>query len=73
MSDKVAVIGAGFAGLSAACHLRRLQHDVVVFERDPTPGGWAGTLHDGGYRFDTGPTVITMPQLVDDTFRAVDS
>ena len=73
VSAEVAVIGAGFAGLSAACHLRRLQHDVVVFERDSTPGGWAGALTDGGYRFDTGPTVITMPQLVDDAFRAVGS
>lgn len=73
MTPKIAVIGAGFAGLSAACHLRRLHHEVVVFERGSTPGGWAGTCNVDGYRFDTGPTVITMPHLVDDAFRAVGS
>ncbi len=73
MSTAVAVIGAGFAGLSAACHLRGRGHDVVLFERGSTPGGWAGAFHDGGFRFDTGPTVITMPHLIEDTFRAVGS
>jgi phytoene desaturase len=60
----VVVVGAGLAGLSAACHLAGRGHDVVVVEAADVPGGRAGTRSDGGYRFDTGPTVLTMPHLV---------
>jgi phytoene desaturase len=67
----VVVVGAGLGGLSAACHLRGLGHDVVVLERDDRPGGRAGRLELGGYRFETGPTVLTMPTRVEDCFRAV--
>jgi len=67
----VIVIGAGLAGLSAACHLRADGHDVTVLEAGDVPGGRAGTLQTSGYRFDTGPTVLTMPNLVDDCFTAL--
>jgi len=70
---RVVVIGAGLGGLSAACHLRGAGHDVVVLERDDVPGGRAGRLELGGYRFDTGPTVLTMPELLADAFAAVDA
>jgi phytoene desaturase len=60
----IVVVGAGLAGLSAACHLAGRGHDVVVVEAGDVPGGRAGTRSDGGYRFDTGPTVLTMPDLV---------
>ena len=60
----VVVVGAGLGGLSAACHLRGDGHDVVVVEAGPEPGGRAGTLSTGGYTFDTGPTVLTMPHLI---------
>ena len=69
---RVIVIGAGLAGLSAACHLRGRGHDVQVVEAADVPGGRAGTLTMGGYRFDTGPSVLTMPGLVEDCFRALD-
>ncbi|CAN5728653.1 phytoene desaturase family protein [soil metagenome] len=65
------VIGAGLGGLSAACHLRGRGHDVLLLERAGVPGGRAGLLERGGYRFDTGPTVLTMPGLIDDCFRAI--
>jgi phytoene desaturase len=68
---RVVVVGAGLAGLSAACHLRGAGHDVLVLERDPTAGGRAHDLHRDGFRFDAGPTVFTMPELVDDCFRAL--
>ena len=68
---KVAVIGAGLGGLAAACHLRGDGHDVTVFERSSRPGGRAGVLEKGGFRFDTGPTVLTMPDLIEDCFTAV--
>lgn len=67
----VVVVGAGLAGLSAACHLRGDGHDVVVVEAGAGPGGRAGSLRCDGYRFDTGPTVLTMPHLVDECFGAV--
>ena len=67
---RVVVIGAGLGGLSAACHLAGASHDVTVVEAGSVPGGRAGSLQRGGYRFDTGPTVLTMPHLIDRCFAA---
>jgi phytoene desaturase len=63
-SDSVVVVGAGLGGLSAALHLVGAGRHVTVLERERVPGGRAGLLHDHGYRFDTGPTVLTMPELL---------
>jgi phytoene desaturase len=65
---KVVVVGAGFGGLSAALRLRAAGADVTVLEREDRPGGRAGRLERGGYRFDTGPSVITMPELFAELF-----
>jgi phytoene desaturase len=70
-TDRVVVVGAGLGGLSAALRLAGAGRDVVVCEREPDPGGRAGLLETGGYRFDTGPTVLTMPDLIEDAFAAV--
>jgi phytoene desaturase len=70
-TDHVVVVGAGLAGLSAALHLLGAGRRVTVVERDAVPGGRAGRLDLGGYRFDTGPTVLTMPELVDEALNAV--
>lgn len=70
-SDRVAVIGAGFAGLAAALHLAGRGREVTVVERENWPGGRAGRLDVDGYRLDTGPTVLTMPDIIDETFAAV--
>jgi phytoene desaturase len=68
---RVVVVGAGLAGLSAACHLRGRGHDVTVVEAGSGPGGRAGSLERDGYRFDTGPTVLTLPHLIDGCFEAL--
>jgi phytoene desaturase len=67
---RVIVVGAGLGGLSAACHLAGAGHDVTVVEAGDVPGGRAGTLARDGFRFDTGPTVLTMPHLIDACFAA---
>src|SRR5215213_2283635 len=68
--NPVVVIGAGLAGLSAACYLTGRGYDVTVVERDALPGGRAGVLHRNGFTFDTGPTVLTMPDLISNAVRA---
>ncbi|MGW5639417.1 phytoene desaturase [Streptomyces sp. NPDC003832] len=70
-TDHVVVVGAGLAGLSAALHLLGAGRRVTVVERDALPGGRAGSLTLGGYRIDTGPTVLTMPEFAEDAFAAV--
>ena len=74
-TDEVVIVGAGLGGLSAAMHLASSGRSVTVLERELTPGGRAGRrsvlTHDGSYEFDTGPTVLTMPGLIADCFRAI--
>jgi phytoene desaturase len=67
--NPVVVIGAGLAGLSAACHLVGRGYDVTIVEREQVPGGRAGVLHRDGFTFDTGPTVLTVPDLIADSIR----
>ncbi|MCI4039823.1 phytoene desaturase [Streptomyces sp. TRM75563] len=69
--DHVVVVGAGLAGLAAALHLLGAGRRVTVVEREGVPGGRAGFLESGGFRIDTGPTVLTMPDLVEEAFAAV--
>ena len=67
----VVVIGAGLAGLAAACHLRGQGHEVTILERQAGPGGRGIRLDRDGFTFDTGPTVLTMVDLVDEALKAV--
>jgi phytoene desaturase len=69
--NDVVVIGAGLAGLSAACYLTGRGHQVTVVERDLIPGGRNGQRHLDGFTFDTGPSVLTMPDLISGPLRAV--
>ncbi|MEV0132333.1 phytoene desaturase family protein [Dactylosporangium sp. NPDC050688] len=65
-TDRVVVVGAGLGGLSAAIRLAAAGREVTVLEREDYPGGRAGKLSISGYEFDTGPTVLTMPSLLED-------
>jgi phytoene desaturase len=71
LNRRVVVIGAGLGGLSAACHLAGRGWDVQVIERGEGPGGRAGRFSRDGFQFDTGPTVMTMPNVLAATFAAV--
>lgn len=62
------VVGAGLGGLSAAIRLASSGWDVTVFEQQSIPGGKAGTEQSQEYRFDTGPSLLTMPQVLKQLF-----
>ena len=64
MSEKVGVIGSGLAGLSAAATLAARGYQVVVFEKNDWTGGKAAVLEAEGYRFDMGPTILTIPSVL---------
>jgi phytoene desaturase len=70
-TDRVVVVGAGLGGLACALHLAAAGRQVTVVEREPIPGGRAGRLSVRGYEFDTGPTVLTMPSLIEEPLAAV--
>lgn len=70
-TDHVVVVGAGLAGLSAALHLAGAGREVTVVEREDSPGGRAGRLARRGHLIDTGPTVLTMPEYVEEAMAAV--
>ena len=60
----VAVIGGGLGGLAAACTLAARGHHVTLFERNDWTGGKAAVLNEGGFRFDMGPTILTLPGVL---------
>ncbi|ADI15351.1 phytoene desaturase family protein [Truepera radiovictrix] len=62
------VLGGGFAGLSAALHLALAGLEVTLVEREPEVGGKAGEFAAGGFRFDLGPSVWTLPEIVTELF-----
>src|SRR3954462_11563481 len=71
---RVVVIGAGIGGLAAGARLRAGGHQVTVVEQAPEIGGklgWHEVPSDAGtFRFDTGPSLLTMPQVFEDLFAA---
>jgi phytoene desaturase len=56
------VIGAGIGGLASAMRLGAKGYRVTVIDRLDMPGGRGSAIHDGGHRFDLGPTIVTVPQ-----------
>lgn len=67
-TKKIAIIGAGIAGIAAAIRLRAKGHDVEVFEANDYLGGKLSLIQQDGYRFDAGPSLFTMPELVEELF-----
>jgi phytoene desaturase len=64
------VIGAGLGGLACALRLQAQGFDVTVLDQCEAPGGRAARLRDGGFTWDTGPSLITMPWVLEETFAA---
>ena len=67
---RVVVIGAGVGGLATAARLASQGHDVTVCEASEVVGGKLGLLERDGFRFDTGPSLVTMPYVFRDLFEA---
>lgn len=64
----VIVIGSGLAGLASACTLAARGYSVTVIEKNEWLGGKAALLEDRGYRFDMGPTILTLPSVLKRVF-----
>ncbi len=73
MPKKVTVVGGGLAGLSSALRLAKMGFDVTLFEQNRSLGGKMNELRLDGYRFDTGPSLLTMPFVVDELFRFIEA
>lgn len=65
-SGKVIVIGGGFGGLATAIRLQATGHAVTLVEARENLGGRAYQLKQDGFTFDMGPTLITVPHLLED-------
>lgn len=65
---KVIVIGAGFAGLSAATSLANKGFEVTILEKNAVPGGRARVFHEKGFTFDMGPSWYWMPDVFETYF-----
>ncbi|CAN5234909.1 phytoene desaturase family protein [soil metagenome] len=68
MSQKATVIGAGLGGLAASALLARQGYAVSVYEKNNSPGGKMQQISASGYRFDTGPSLLTMPFILKKLF-----
>src|SRR5262245_33141493 len=69
MSDRIAIIGGGLGGLAAAVTLAGRGYPVILFEKSTWLGGKAAVLESNGFRFDMGPTIVTVPRVLDRIFR----
>jgi len=63
-NDRIGVIGGGLGGLAAACTLAARGYKVILFERNEWLGGKAAVLEGRGFRFDMGPTIVTIPSVL---------
>lgn len=64
--QRAIVIGAGFGGLATAMRLGTKGYEVTVFDRLDVVGGRGSCIYKNGHRFDLGPTIVTMPQLLEE-------
>ena len=65
---KAIIIGSGIGGIATALRLRSMNYNVTVFENNNYPGGKLASFDLGPYRFDAGPSLLTMPHFIDELF-----
>jgi len=65
---RVGIIGGGLGGLASACVLAARGYEVIVFERNEWLGGKAAVIQRDGFRFDMGPTILTLPGVLQRIF-----
>ena len=70
MDKRIVIIGAGAGGLSAAIHLAAAGQRVTILEKNEMVGGKMNEVRQAGFRWDTGPTVITLNHVLEDLFAA---
>ena len=69
VGKSVIVIGGGLGGLSAAISLAQKGYDVSLYEKNDHIGGKVNRLEQDGFGFDLGPSILTMPHILDKLFR----
>jgi phytoene desaturase len=67
-TPRIGIVGGGLGGLAAACTLAARGYYVALFEANDWLGGKAALLEESGYRFDMGPTILTVPALLERLF-----
>lgn len=70
-SEDIVVVGGGLGGLAAAARLAHAGHRVKLFEKNERVGGKLNIVEQGGYTFDTGPSLFTMPWVVAELWSAL--
>ncbi len=68
MEKKIAIVGAGVGGLATAARLTKRGFAVEVCERLPNCGGRTNIIEDKGFKFDTGPSFVMMPDFFEEVF-----
>lgn len=63
-NEKVVIVGAGMAGLTAAAYLAKAGYNVLIFEKNDRSGGLLGTLNKNGFAFDSGPRALVNSGIV---------
>lgn len=71
MSKKIAIIGGGLGGISAALYLSKYGYEIDIFEKNEKLGGKLNYTSNSGFYFDLGPSLLTMPFVVEDIFRHI--
>ncbi|MFM8930292.1 MAG: phytoene desaturase family protein, partial [Gemmataceae bacterium] len=61
---RIGIIGGGLGGLASACTLAARGHEVTLFDKNDWVGGKAAVLEGKGFRFDMGPTILTLPSVL---------
>ena len=69
--SKTIIVGGGIAGLASAIRLRHAGVDVELFEMNERVGGKMNVIHKDGFTFDTGPTIVMMPEEYRELFTLV--